>query len=502
MTRTLGLPLLRIARGTGIILVGTFVAQFLGILSRIFIARNFSVYEFGLLSLGLSIIALVSPLAKMGLPAGSTRYIAVYKSDKDPSNLRGVIATSLVLTTIASLIIGGSLFFFANSLSQFMSIPDFVPIIRILSFLIPFSVLSTLIIAFSRGFNRVKEAFWFDSIMPNTLKISSVIIILLLHGPILWIVWAYFLVSFAEALVLLIYSRGQLPKLIPSSPIQWNVGKKLLIFSLPLLGVSLVNSFGSRIDIVLLGYFLSPNEVGLYSVSILLASIVPILHSAMTFLFLPVSSQLAAENRVNEFKTLYSTVSKWMTLFSYPIFALFLIVPSLILTSLFGQNYIEATRALQILTFAQFFHVLVGPNGMALTALGNTKEIFRGGAIGALLSSVLNLLLIPFFGLEGAAVASSTALIISNIYISYRLYQTAQVLSLSKGYFKMVTILVITVLLGMLLEIHITTMGIFVIPALLLILTIVSMGCVIVSGCISDADREFYRAVLNHIKNR
>jgi O-antigen/teichoic acid export membrane protein len=97
-------------------------------------------------------------------------------------------------------------------------------------------------------------------------------------------------------------------------------------------------------------------------------------------------------------------------------FLLFVLIYNQEILTIFGQEYIVGGIVLIILTFGQFINASVGPTGTILIMSGKQNyEVFNSIAI-CIMNIILNIILIPRFGIEGAAVATASSIVIINIF--------------------------------------------------------------------------------------
>jgi O-antigen/teichoic acid export membrane protein len=95
----------------------------------------------------------------------------------------------------------------------------------------------------------------------------------------------------------------------------------------------------------------------------------------------------------------------------------------------FGQEYAPAYLPLVILCLGQLINSSMGSVGLILNMAGLERFTARGVAIAAIASVLLNSALIPFFGPAGAAIATSTSLIIWNVLLFIWLYRETGIVS-------------------------------------------------------------------------
>jgi O-antigen/teichoic acid export membrane protein len=109
---------------------------------------------------------------------------------------------------------------------------------------------------------------------------------------------------------------------------------------------------------------------------------------------------------------MFVTTTRWIMIFTVPIFFLFAILSSSSIQTVFGRNYLPGTSALVLITVGALISVFFGPVNAALAGMGATRPLLVSTGISAGANVVLSLTLIPSYGLMGAAVAWTVARIL------------------------------------------------------------------------------------------
>jgi O-antigen/teichoic acid export membrane protein len=111
-----------------------------------------------------------------------------------------------------------------------------------------------------------------------------------------------------------------------------------------------------------------------------------------------------------------------MLLFATPVLIIMLCVPHFFM-GLFGEEYKQAAPLLQILIIGQFINVITGSVGFLLNMSGHEKDMRNVVFISGSLAVVLSLILIPLYGVTGAAIATAIALASQNLLAVYKVKQ-------------------------------------------------------------------------------
>lgn len=194
-------------------------------------------------------------------------------------------------------------------------------------------------------------------------------------------------------------------------------------------GMVMLNSQSS---IILLGTLQDSEAVGLFRVAQRGMEVVRFSLIAVDMSLGPTASSLFA---LGEKKRLQQLVHKSILAiigFSLPVTLGIIIAGKWIISLLFGPDYVSAYPALVILCVGNLLSLTMGSVGMLLNMTGFEKYAVWGLSIAAVTSVALNLILIPYFGITGAAIASPAGLIVCNILLVRWLYKNTGILSMPR----------------------------------------------------------------------
>jgi O-antigen/teichoic acid export membrane protein len=120
---------------------------------------------------------------------------------------------------------------------------------------------------------------------------------------------------------------------------------------------------------------------------------------------------------------MYTQTTKWILFFTTPSFAVLIFRPD-ILIRIFGDKYQPEVISPIISIFAVgiFLNAVVGPNGEAMLGFGRSRSVLLYNVLSVLSNLGLNFILIPQYGLLGAAAASLCGYLLMNLLKSADLY--------------------------------------------------------------------------------
>jgi O-antigen/teichoic acid export membrane protein len=163
-----------------------------------------------------------------------------------------------------------------------------------------------------------------------------------------------------------------------------------------------------------LGALSTAANVGIFTAAIQINTVGLMFHNSIIAISAPIVSELYERGEREQMGRFYQTMTKWTFTLNLPLFLIVLLFPVPIL-SIFGQSFVNGVAALNILVWANLVRTGAGICGTVLDMTGNTSLKLVNSIVTFALTIGLNLLLIPVWGLIGAAVASLIAVVIINL---------------------------------------------------------------------------------------
>jgi O-antigen/teichoic acid export membrane protein len=208
----------------------------------------------------------------------------------------------------------------------------------------------------------------------------------------------------------------------------------------------------TQADKVLIGFFLDPRSVGVYAIAATLVAFVPILLQSVNQIFSPAIADLHARGETVLLGRLFQTLTKWILGLTLPLAAV-VIIFARPLMGIFGHDFQFGWPILVVGTLGQLVNCGVGSVGYLLLMSGNQQRLMRVQVVSAGLMVLLNLVLIPYWGIVGAAVAAALTNAISN---GLNLREVRSALRLSpynRSYLRLAPPLLATLAVGVLLRV-------------------------------------------------
>ena len=401
------------ARGAAVNVGGALLSTALSFALSLVITHQIRATSFGLYSIALVTVLLGQVPATLGLDVGTVRFVALRASKGDAVGARASLQAALGIVTLVSGTLAALLYWQATWLSEsFFNKPAATDLIRIVALALPALALTRVVIGGLQGLGVMRYSALVNPIRVGTNIAVAVPVLLLGYGA-KGLAGAFLAVSWSTLVVAALLLGRALPKAFV--PAHRSAGvRALLRFSLPQTLTSLLLQTILWTDSLLLGRLRPAAEVGVYAIIQRLLSPAQTVSTATGQMFAP---RIAAEDARGDRSTLevmLKRVTYWNVSLAIPVFALLLLVPEALL-GVFGPAYRTGAEALTILAAGQLFNAATGPLGQVINMSGRPYLTLVNNAAVAALNIVGCLILIPRYGLTGAACSTTASITLVNL---------------------------------------------------------------------------------------
>jgi O-antigen/teichoic acid export membrane protein len=213
----------------------------------------------------------------------------------------------------------------------------------------------------------------------------------------------------------LIYILRQRPRTQPPQPEYAMRSWWVSIVPLALTaGVGVINA---QADILVLGLFRPADDVGVYKVAVQAATLIPFGLQAVNLVIMPYIARLHAAGDHRRLQRLVTQSARAILALALPLVLAFVFFGDAILAFAFGPEYARGHNALILMSLGQLVNTGMGSVGVLLNMTGHERDTLRVVAIAAVANVALNFVLIPPFGLVGAATATACTFIMWNLLL-------------------------------------------------------------------------------------
>jgi len=388
----------------------------LGYIFTLIVARLFGAGTIGVYSLSLIIFNIFAMISIFGFDSALVKFVADYNSSNRIDKVKEVYLKTLFFVLPVSILLSFVLFLSAGYISQTIFDKEKLTVfLEVMAFSIPPFVLLKINAALFRGLKRISFFSLFDTFGFLLLNIICVIVAVWLFNYTNDILLAY--IQFTSLFLLAIISLYTIKKYTKiyefTSKNILKIGQILKV-SFPMLLTSSIALIMSWTDIIMIGIFQSESEVGIYSVVVKVAALASVMLMVVGTILGPKIAEFWTNEDMNNLKNIIKQSTKLIFFTSLPILVVIIIFSKNILL-FFGEEFASGATALIILSINQLFYAFSGDTGMFLKMTNNQTYLLKLNLFVLLINIVLNYILIQYFGINGAAIATTIALVIAKI---------------------------------------------------------------------------------------
>ena len=397
----------------------SFILKVFGTISAfimyIVISRLYGAEGMGLFSLFIAIIGLAGILSTAGMTSSMMRFVPEFIANEKLNELyklrfihfiiSGTLSVSLM---IALLLLTDEIAIniFHNSNNTWM--------IKIVSITLPFYSLYLIGNEFIRAIGHIALYEYLRSL--HIQFVGLIILVTLsffyetIYLPVIITAFLYMLACFIVWTVVRHFLKSHKANL-SSAKITF---RKTIKVSFPMLLTSFSALIMERIDTLMIGFFYGNEEIGIYNIALKLSVLILFLIIPVNAVLIPKISQAFWQQETDQLKILIHKTSKYMFYSSTMVFVC-LIVFSEYFLGLFGKEFITGKYAIIFLSVGYLINAIHGLAEHLLNISGNEKKLTVIFTIGLIVNIILNYILIPIYGINGAAFATMTSMIFWNI---------------------------------------------------------------------------------------
>jgi len=376
------------------------------------IGGTLGVAAFGAYAQVLAIVSVLEIIVSLGLPSALVRY-----GQEEGQDVADLYYSLTVLTAGSSVVAACLMTMFAPELSKFtLSDVKYADVYRVGSILIVTRVFFRVAKDYFRINSRIKTYSLVQGIRAYGIVIGVVVVLFGLDAGLLGVIYSIVLVESVIATGTQLQIGREIGYTVPS----FDRTVEYLRYSVPLATSILAGNVASRVDRVLIGAFLGASAVGVYSIAYQIATSITMYQAPIRDTFFPEFSRFIEQGRYDECSSYLKQGIRYFVLIAVPtVGGMYLIGPQVI-RAMTGNEAATASSVL-LATIALGIVVYGFNNTYDVVLIANKQTVrltgIRGaGAIGNVL---LNLVLIPTFGVLGAAVATLGTYILTALLTYY-----------------------------------------------------------------------------------
>jgi O-antigen/teichoic acid export membrane protein len=371
-----------------------FLRLFSGLFVGVFVARYLGPENYGILNYVISFVAMIAVISNLGMDE-----IVINDLIDKPRKKHIIIGTSLYLKFIGVfltlLIISTSFLFHFNN----CQVNTFIFIVALSYVFVPFNVIDLYFQSQVKA-KYLVQANIISLIVNSLLRLFFVYI----QAPLMYFMLCTILDTFIVA-TFLYFNYKKHKENIEKWMFKLKYAKELIMKSLPLLLSNMVIILYMRLDQIMIKEMIGFENVGTYSVAVRLTELWYFIPVAIGSSFFPALIKIKTQDNNLYYKRLHYLIT-FMVLMSLLIAIPSYIFSEKIITFLYGESYTSSISVFKIYIWASIFVFIGVPSGKWFIIENLNKVYLYRSIMGVICNVVLNIIFIPRFGINGAALAT------------------------------------------------------------------------------------------------
>lgn len=384
------------------------------------LARMLGASGYGAYSFAIACVGVLSVLARLGFDSFLVRAVASYRSRNQWEQLHGVLLCAFQSALLASIAVALATAGVIWALVEHFQ-PQIATSLLIGLFLLPLLSLLSIVRAAMIGLQKVllglvPEMLVQPTILAGLLAAAAILPFATVSAPIA--VGLSTLGALAALLSAVVILRKVWPREISLAKPEYFLGAWMRSAG-AFVTISGLNVLGTSLGIIMLGSMSGASAAGIFGITNTAAALIALPLLAINTPLAPAISSAFSNGNKAEIQRLATKSARGAVLLCLPLALVYVLFGETFL-GMFGEEFTAGYTTLLILTAGQVFNAALGSVGVLLQMTGHERDVVLALATAVVLNIVLNLVLIPYWGVEGAAVGTAANLVVWNTILLVR----------------------------------------------------------------------------------
>ena len=379
------------------------------LLLRIVLGKELGPSGLGLYTLVFTIYIFGMHFAAFGIGVALTKYLAEF--DDNLLRIKGFVSCGLFGSIISGSMMGVLMYLLSGIIAiQFFHSPGMVDLLKITAFCFPFIAMQKAVIGALNGLRKMK---WFAIVniaQHVSVMIVSIVLVVLLdmgvRGAVIGFVAPTIVVGALSLILIRKYFSTSLTNIS-------TVLKEVLWFGFYIVLANSIGMINVQIDSLMVGHFMSETDVGYYAVAIIFVEGLRLIPDSVQRITTPTIANYYGKQEYEKIHELMKNSMLKVLAITILISFTLISLGQFLIELLFKEEFLSAYYPLLILLVGYSFYAPVLSISGALAGIGKVALMSKLSFICAVMNTILNILLIPKYGITRAAIATSISLIIT-----------------------------------------------------------------------------------------
>ena len=424
------------ARGSGALAAGSFFEFATRFAIAFLLARSLGAGGYGLYVLAVSAATLFSGISVLGLDDAMVRYVAIASARRDDAAVRGTVQIGVFASAATGVLAGVGLYLGAEPIATgLFDEPRLTRLLQVVALAVPFLSVSNVLAGTARGLHRMDVAALAENVVQSVVRLTLLVVIFLLTGLSTATAVVVFGVSDVAATITTItLLRRRVPAMTASQPVRRD-SRAVFRFALPLWFAGLLRQFRRNIESLLLGATSSVGNVGVFAVVNKINLVGHVWLLSILMAVKPTMAQLHDRGDRTELARVYTATTRWSLTLALPCVIGMVLYREPLLAA-FGTSFTAGSTALIILAMAELANAGTGTCGSMIDMTGHTRLKVANAVLWTALLIGGGVVLIPRWGVVGAATASFVAIATVNLLTVAEVWVAEHLVPFDRAFWK------------------------------------------------------------------
>ncbi|WP_455392249.1 flippase [[Eubacterium] cellulosolvens] len=406
----------KMAKGSLFIFISKIMEAVVALVFSIILARLLGKDLYGLIASTIGVAAVIGLFAKLGITEASAKFISEHLAKEERAKLKNVIYSTALLEVTLGAITAIICFIFAEPLATMVfHKPQLVTTLKIIAGMIFLVALTNIFTGIFLGYYKM-ELFAIANISGNITRLIVSITLVWLGYGLLGAVTGFVVGAAVNSLLgLSLYLVSVHPTLSKTKMKSISVKpeiKKLIGFGIPIIITAGMMIIYQWTDTLCLTAFTEVRYISWYNIAFGMVAMTLIFSQTLNTSFFPIVSELHAKKKAKSIRMAYISLTKLLAhLMNILIISMMALAPQIIVL-LYGTDYLPALIPFLILALWGLIRPYNVLSGAIPIGMGKPQINAKVAVVTAASNLGLNLTLIPFFGMLGAAVATTISYLV------------------------------------------------------------------------------------------
>ena len=413
----------RLVRSGGLSVLGAAVSALTGIGLVAVLTQGLSRDRAGTIFATTALFLIASAIVQLGAEVGLVRYLPVQIATGRTEDLRPTLRAALRPVAALSVVVAVVAAVAAPRVAPLVAgeavAGDVSAQLRVLAAFLPVAAVYTVLLAATRGCRTMRPTVLVEALSRNVLQVLAVAaaVVAGAGSTVVVLAWA------APYVVGLLATSWWLSRLLARVGATGQTGADVVAasaapssfwgFTAPRAVATIAQTLLKRSDIVLVAALRSPAEAALYTAATRFVVFGQLGVQAIQQALAPQLSALFARGERSAAQEVYETATAWSILLAWPVYLGCAVLAPLLL-GVFGAGYEGASAVVVVLSLAMLMATASGSVDTVLLMSGRSWLSLANVGVALAVNLGLNLVLIPWLGIVGAALAWAAAIVVRN----------------------------------------------------------------------------------------